>query len=307
MRDWIADNMDELDKRIMADLQDYCRLSYQELSRRYGVSANAIRKRIMNLEATGEISGYAVTLSIGVTGSSQLFGFLTGDGSRDEVEMIEEIGSHPNIIAAAAYSNGIYAFVGEYTVTHEMHDLSSYLRRIKGVVSAEIHPTILPTRPGMELTPLHLRILKVLLEDPRLPVVEIAERSGLTARRVRRLLSQLEENRAVQFKALIELGADTSIPFIALIRWDERAITYAQLIDWLREKYPLTLWENFISATEPVLFLLFAGENLTQVNDMTREIRRHPHVVSVITTISTHHKFFTGYRQKKLQEMVESV
>lgn len=261
----------------------------------------------MNLEATGEISGYAVTLSIGVTRSSQLFGFLTGDGSRDEVELTEEIGSHPNIIAAAAYSNGIYAFVGEYVVAHEMHDLSSYLRRIKGVVSAEIHPTILPTRQGMELTPLHLRILKVLLEDPRLPVVEIAERSGLTARRVRRLLSQLEENRAVQFKALIELGADTSIPFIALIRWDERAITYAQLIDWLREKYPLTLWENFISATEPVLFSLFAGENLTQVNEMTREIRRHPHVVSVITTISTHHKFFIGYRQSKLREMIESV
>ena len=307
MRDWIAEIMDELDKKIMADLQYNCRLTYQELSRRYGVSANAIRKRIMNLEETGEISGYAVTLSIGMTGSSQLFGFLTGDGSRDEMEMIDEIGSHPNIIAAAAYSNGIYAFVGNYKVTHEMHDLSSYLRRIKGVVNAEIHPTIIPTRPGMELSPLHLRILKVLLEDPRLPVVEIAVRSGLTARRVRRLLSQLEESRAVQFNALIELGADTSIPFIALIRWDERATTYEQLIDWLREKYPLTLWENFISAMEPVLFSLFAGENLTQVNEMTREIRKHPHVVSVVTTISTHHKFFTSYRQNKLREMIESV
>ncbi len=261
----------------------------------------------MNLEETGEISGYAVTLSIGVTRSSQLFGFLTGDGSRDEVELTEEIGSHPNVIAAAAYSNGIYAFVGEYEVTHEMHDMSSFLRRIKGVVNAEIHPTIIPTGESMELTPLHLRVLKVLLKDPRLPVVEIAERSGLTARRVRRLLSQLEESRAVQFKALIELGADTSIPFIALIRWDERAINYEQLIDWLRQKYPLALWENFISAMEPVLFSLFVGENLTQVNEMTREIRRHPHVVSVITTISTHHKFFTGYRQTKLREMIESL
>ncbi|MFW9976367.1 MAG: Lrp/AsnC family transcriptional regulator, partial [Candidatus Thorarchaeota archaeon] len=110
--------MDEIDQKLLADLSKNCRLTYQELSRRYGFSANAIRRRIMNLEATGEISGYAVTLSIGVTRSSQLFGFLTGDGSRDEVELTEEIGSHPNIIAAAAYSNGIYAFVGEYVVAH---------------------------------------------------------------------------------------------------------------------------------------------------------------------------------------------
>jgi DNA-binding Lrp family transcriptional regulator len=299
--------MDELDKKILAELKNNCRITYQELSRRYGISANAIRRRVLNLEETGEVSSYVVSLSVGMTGSSQLFGFLTGDGSRDEVEMIDEIGSHPNIIAAAAYSNGIYAFVGNYVTTHEMHDLSSYLRRIKGVLSAEIHPTIIPTGAGMELTPLHLRILKVLIDEPRLPVVDIAERSGLTARRVRRLLEQLEESGTIHFNALIELGADTSIPFIALIRWDESATTYEHMIEWLKEKYPLASWENFISAMEPVLFSLFAGENLTQVNEMTREIRRHPHVVSVITTISTHHKFFTGYRRSKLREMVENV
>jgi DNA-binding Lrp family transcriptional regulator len=307
MRDWIADIMDELDKKILAELQNNCRITYQELSRRYGVSANAIRRRIMNLEETGEISGYAVTLSVGMTGSSQLFGILTGDGSRDEVEIIDEMGLHPNIIAAAAYSNGTYAFVGNYATTQQMHDLSSYLRGIKSILSAEIHPTIIPTGQRMELTPLHLRILKALIQEPRLPVVEIAERSGLTARRVRRLLGQLEESGAVHFNTLIELGADTSIPFIAIIRWDERATTYEHIIEWLKEKYPLASWENFISAMEPVIFSLIAGENLTQVNEMTREIRRHPHVVSVITTISTHHKFFTSYRRSKLREMIENV
>jgi len=299
--------MDELDKKILADLQKNCRLSYQELSRRYGVSANAIRRRVMNLEATGEIAGYSVLLSIAITGSSQLFGFLTGDGSRDEVEMIDEMGSHPNILAAAAYSNGIYAFVGMYDTAQEMHELSSYLRRIKGVLSAEIHPTIISTGMGMELTPLHLRILKVLLPEPRLSVVEIAERSGLTARRVRRLLGQLEESRAVFFNALIELGADRSIPFIARIRWDESKTTYEPIVDWLKEKYPLSSWENFISAIEPVLFSLLAGENLTEVNEMTREIRRYPHVLSVITTISKYHKFYHDVRYIKLKEMIENV
>jgi DNA-binding Lrp family transcriptional regulator len=297
--------LDEIDKQILAALARNCRITYQELSRRHGISANAIRRRIMNLEETGEISSYVVSLSAGMIGSNQIFGYLTSDGSRDEVEMIDQMGSHPNITAAAAYSNGTYAFVANYDTTQEMHELSSFLRNIKSVIDAEIHPTIISLGQKMELTKLHLRILKFLVEDPRLSVVEIANRSGLTARRVRRLLGQLEES-AVHFKALMELGAASSIPFVARIRWNERSTSYEQVIDLLEKKYPLAVWEHFVSATEPILFTLLSGESLTDVNEMTREIRRHPNIESVITSISSSHKFFASARQKKLNEMIEA-
>jgi DNA-binding Lrp family transcriptional regulator len=298
--------LDEIDKQILAALARNCRITYQELSRRHGISANAIRRRIMNLEETGEISSYVVSLSAGMIGSNQIFGYLTSDGSRDEVEMIDQMGSHPNITAAAAYSNGTYAFVANYDTTQEMHELSSFLRNIKSVIDAEIHPTIISLGQKMELTKLHLRILKFLVEDPRLSVVEIANRSGLTARRVRRLLGQLEESGAVHFKALMELGAASSIPFVARIRWNERSTSYEQVIDLLEKKYPLAVWEHFVSATEPILFTLLSGESLTDVNEMTREIRRHPNIESVITSISSSHKFFASARQKKLNEMIEA-
>jgi DNA-binding Lrp family transcriptional regulator len=298
--------LDEIDRQILAALARNCRITYQELSRRHGISANAIRRRIMNLEETGEISSYVVSLSAGMIGSNQIFGYLTSDGSRDEVEMIDQIGSHPNITAAAAYSNGTYAFVANHDTTQEMHELSSFLRNIKSVIDAEIHPTIISPGQKMELTKLHLRILRFLVEDPRLSVVEIANKSGLTARRVRRLLGQLEESRAVHFKALVELGAASSIPFIARIRWNERSTSYERIIDLLEKKYPLAVWEHFVSATEPILFTLLSGESLTDVNEMTREIRRHPDIESVITSISSSHKFFASARHKKLHEMIQA-
>jgi len=290
----------------MAELAKNCRVTYQELSRRYGISANAVRRRVLNLEETGEIAGYYVSLSIGMTGSSQIFGFLTSDGSRDEVEMIDEMGAHPGIAAASAYSNGTYAFVGHYATTQELHDLSSYLRKIKGVQSAEIHTIITPSGQAMQLSPLHLRILKALLHEPRLSIVEVAARSGLTARRVRRILGQLEESGAVQFRALLELGADTSIPFIARIRWDERKTTYTPIIDWLHQKYPLGFWQPFISASEPIVFALFAAEGLTEVNEISREIRRQPHIRSVSTIISIYHKYYTSARIEELRKLIES-
>ena len=55
-----------------------------------------------------------------MVGTSSLFGFLTSDGTRDEIELVDEIGSHQNIIAAAAYSNGTYALVAEYRTSEDL-------------------------------------------------------------------------------------------------------------------------------------------------------------------------------------------
>ena len=299
--------MDEIDKNLIAELQRNCRVSYQQLSRSYGISANAIRRRILNLEETGEIAGYNVYLSPAMIGAEHLFGLLTSDGSRDEVELVDEIGSNANVIAAAAYSNGTFALVAEYRGPEELMKVSSFLRKLDGIIAAELHPILGPYGTHMELLPLHLRILKWLLEEPRISIVELAKKSGLTARRVRRLLDQLEQSGAVRFRALIELGAASSIPFIAKITWDEKQTTYEPILEWIEKTYPLIHWESFISASEPVLYSLLAAENLTQVTNITREIRKHPPVLGVITIISKYHKFFPNYRQNKLREMIDAI
>ncbi len=299
--------MDQIDKKLIAELQKNCRVSYQELSRTYGISANAIRRRILNLEETGEIAGYTVYLSPAMVGADNLFGFLTSDGTRDEIEVVDEIGSHSNIIAASAYSNGTYALVAEYRSPEELLEVSSFLRRLDGIVKAELHPILRDADTEMDLSPLHLRVLKWLVEEPRMSIVEIAKNSGLTARRVRRILDQLEQSGAIKFRALVELGAAEDIPFIEIITWNEKKTTYAPILEWIEKTYPLIHWESFISASEPVMYALLAAENLTEVTRLTREIRKHPSVQSVTTIISTYHKFFPHYRLNRLRAMIDAV
>ncbi len=154
------ESMDELDMKILGDLGSNCRLSYQELSRRYGISANAIRRRVLNLEESGEIGGYSLMLSPTMVGVNRILGLLTADGSRDEVEVMDEIGSHSGVIASASYSNGIYALVGEYTSPEELLDLSSYFRKIESIEKTEVHQTIVPLGTQMELKRMQLRVLK---------------------------------------------------------------------------------------------------------------------------------------------------
>ncbi|MGY5880512.1 MAG: winged helix-turn-helix transcriptional regulator [Candidatus Thorarchaeota archaeon] len=297
--------MDELDKKILGDLSQNCRVSYQELSRRYGISANAIRRRVLNLEESGEISGYSTLLSAEMLGVHRVFGLLTSDGSRDEIEVMDEIGSHAGIIAAASYSNGTYALIGEYRTPEELHKLTSHLRTIDSIENAETHQIIQSYGSPIELSRMHLRVLKPLINEPRLSVVEISNKSGLTARRVRRLLGQLEESGAVHFNALIELGAATSIPFLARVTWDERKTNYQEILEMIKKKYPLAHWETYVSASEPVLYSLITVEGLVQVNEVMIDLRNNDKIESVKALISMFHKFYESITRQTLLDMID--
>ena len=297
--------LDELDRRILIDLQRNCRVSYQELSRKYGISANAIRRRILNLEESGVISGYSISLSPAMTGTDLLFGLLSTDGSRDEMEMVDAIGSRKQIVAAASYTNGIYALVAEYQGPEELQEVGAFLRALDSVVEAELHTIIGGWGPKVNLTKTHLRVLEPLLEDPRLSIVEIAQRTGLTARRVRRLLREFEEHRAIRFSALIELGAASSLPFIVRITWNEKNATHSTISDWLQKDYPLQHWETYACALEPVIYALLFADDITEIIRTVRSIRKNKHVTSVKSLIAGHHKYFASYRYSKLIQMIK--
>jgi len=299
--------LDELDMKIINDLQTNCRTSYQELSRKYGVSANAIRRRILNLEESGVISGYSITLSPAMTNTDSLFALLTTDGSRDEAEMVDEIGSCKYVMAAASYSNGTYALVAEYHGPEELQELGTFLRTLKSVEHVELHTFIRSWGSKMKLTKTHLRVLAPLLEDPRLPIVDVAQKTGLTARRVRRLIGELEEGGALRFTALIELGATTSLPFIARIHWDEKKATYSVIADWLVKEFMLQHRETYVSASEPVIFSLLVAENLTELIETVHSIRQNKHITSVAPMIGIYHKYFSSYRHERLKQMVKEV
>ncbi|MFW9973837.1 MAG: winged helix-turn-helix transcriptional regulator [Candidatus Thorarchaeota archaeon] len=297
--------MDELDKKIVTDLQRNCRISYQELSRKYGISANAIRRRILNMEESGVISGYSIVMSPAMTGTSFLFGLLSTDGSRDEDEMVNAIGSSKYIMAASSYTDGVYALVAEYHGPHELQELSAFLRTLDSVENAELHTIIGTWGEKMNLTKTHLRVLAPLLEDPRLPIVDIAQKTGLTARRVRRLIGELEENNAIRFVSLVELGAATSLPFIIRILWNEKAVTQHTMAEWLEKNYPLKHRETYQSASEPVIYALLVADDITELVETIRSIRRNKHVTSVKALISGHHKYFSSYRREKLIQMAK--
>ncbi|MHA2434199.1 MAG: winged helix-turn-helix transcriptional regulator [Candidatus Thorarchaeota archaeon] len=176
--------MDLIDKGILSDLTKNCRITYQEMSGKYGISANAIRKRILKLEESGVIYRYGTTLSPAMINADHVFGVLYTDGSHDEREFVERIGQNQHINAASSYTGGIYLLIAEFTSMDELHQVSTYLRSFEGVYKVELHTLVIDKGSQVQLGRLALRVLDHLNENPRMPIVELAEKTGLTARMI---------------------------------------------------------------------------------------------------------------------------
>ncbi len=299
--------MDALDKGILVDLTFNCRFTYEELSRKHGISANAIRKRVLRLEESGVIDNYTIFLSPEMARVEQMFGLLQTDGSIDEIELVNRISQNKCIVAASSYTDGTYALVGEYSNTTELMELGTHLRSLESVEHVEMHTVIQKRGSSMEMSRLHLRVLKCLVEDPRMSIIDITEKTGLTARRVRKILQDILESDAIRCSVDVELGAANDIPYLIWLSYDQSSISPTELTSWFRESYPMPLWQIWLSASEPVVICLFAVDTLTELDEITRSIRKHPFINRAKVTISTHHKYFDGPRRRMLLEMIEGI
>lgn len=60
--------MDEIDRQLVAELQDDARLTRSELGKRVGLSPSSVGDRLRRLEETGVITGYRAELEPGALG-----------------------------------------------------------------------------------------------------------------------------------------------------------------------------------------------------------------------------------------------
>ena len=85
-------NMDALDQKILAELQQDGRLTVTELAGRVGLSLSPCHRRLRALEQSGAISGYHAHLdanALGLTFEALVFATMRA-GDRDTVDAFEQ-------------------------------------------------------------------------------------------------------------------------------------------------------------------------------------------------------------------------
>jgi DNA-binding Lrp family transcriptional regulator len=125
----VAD-IDPIDRRIVALMREDARRSFQDIGRRVGLSAPAVKRRVDRLEATGVIRGYTAVVdpaALGWTTRGVVSLFCEGRMSADEVRAA--VSAHPEV--TAAYTLAGQASAALLVIARDTGHLEGALERIR--------------------------------------------------------------------------------------------------------------------------------------------------------------------------------
>ena len=89
--------MDLVDKTIITEISHNCRISYESLSRKTGLSANAVKNRVTALLDNGTISRFAVSLNAAMISAEYFMALVITDGTEDIDEFVKRMGDSPMV------------------------------------------------------------------------------------------------------------------------------------------------------------------------------------------------------------------
>ena len=300
--------MDSIDKQILLALDENCRLSYQSLGERIGLTATAVKKRMEKLVETGVIEEFSVILKPAMMDSDYLVALVFTNGSEDEEEFMDLIGSNPMIIQVGQVVTAVgrlYFLHCEYEGAEGLQSLASFIRTLDSVIDTELHTTLTQRGETLEIKKLHLRVLKYLLKDARMQVSQLSQLTGLTARRVSRAIQEMLDSNAIWFAVRWNLSLGNNTEFYLKIKYDEQISDLEEMDRWFRETFPDEYWFSFCSALEPILFAKFVTEHFRDAEQTARISKSAPFYESVDVLLSYPVKKFPRLGRIELERMIE--
>ena len=298
--------IDSLDKSILNELGSNCRTSYQKISEKYSVSATAVKKRVEKLIQSGIIAEFIIEFNLAMIDGEFFVAVIRTDSSVIEEKFIEILGSNEMISEVGALTDGVFIVFGSYIGSEGLMKIGKFLRTQHSTIDVEIHTLLFPKGQKFRLKNLHLRVLRCLLDDPRMPVTKIAKKTGLAARTVSRAIDEILESQAVRLSIRWNLNAADSITFLSKITWDEGKSDIDSIMQWLRNEFPVEFWEPLISADSPTMFPAFVVESLRDVEKITRKLQQADFVESVVTLIGKPSRSFYDLRRYRLEELLKT-
>ncbi|MHA1961617.1 MAG: winged helix-turn-helix transcriptional regulator [Candidatus Thorarchaeota archaeon] len=297
-----------MDRKLIRMLDSNCRVSYQEMATQAGVSPTAIKRRVEKLVDTGVILGFRVLPSLEMMEADIAFAIIHTDGSEVPEEIVEQIGAtlvFHHVSTIVGTEEGTYFAIGWYIGLAQFSEVGKILRALTGVTRVDMHSMLWPRGASMTLTSLQKRVLRILKDDARMPVPDIAKLTGISARRVRRIVKELQEGGAFRFRIRWNMSTGEKTQFIVGVEYREAEKSGFEVVDWLQDEFEAHFWEPYVSAIEPRVFGNFVVDTLRDVESITQRVRAAPFVQSVTTYVCYSNFKTTRHGKTWLENLLE--
>jgi DNA-binding Lrp family transcriptional regulator len=301
--------LDNIDKRIIFALDQDCRLSYQAIADKIGLTANAAKKRVAKLVESGIIDQFLITPSFAMMNADLVLAIVQTDGTEYQENLIETMGSNLSVVQVSSVAcgmGGLYVVFAAVSGSKALLEFGSQIRKLESVTDVDIHVLLYPKGKKVKLSKTQKTVLRYLVENTRATIVDVAKATGMTARRARRAIDDLNEGEGVEFRVLWNLGIGGLTEVFVKIVWDEKGTTVEEIVQWLHENFPDEFWSPFISAVAPIIFARLVVSEIETAETISRTIRRAPFVDSVASLVLYSNNIFDWPGTVELKKLIDS-
>ena len=126
--DKLSNKLDSVDYRIINLLQDDCRLSYNKIATKIGVSVGTVYNRIKVLESKGLLKGYSLVVESAIVGYSLTAVIFVQAAGEHLVDMEKEVAKFDCVVA-------VYDVTGEFDAVviakfKDRSDLNAFIKHL---------------------------------------------------------------------------------------------------------------------------------------------------------------------------------
>ena len=307
MKLWKNEIMNSADQTILERLKINCRLSLQDLSKITGISANAVKKRIDSLKASGAIDSFTLLLSPLMTDENSVIAILKFETDQREKTLLKILSSNPSVSKVSRLLDGRYIVFGVYFDSEELSSLTMHLRKLPGIRNVEMYSRFLHYWGGkIDLTNSHREILRCLIEDPRMPISDIAKETGLPSNAIKEIIDQMRESEAVLFT--INMSDDVnegSMEVLAKVQWNVGKTSNEHVLGWLQDKFASSHLGEYVSASEPTLFFNFSVKHVHEVDIVSQKTKESGLVTTMEPLILFPGTKFPDPRVRRVGQLLE--
>jgi DNA-binding Lrp family transcriptional regulator len=299
--------IDPIDQIIIERLRNNCRTSLQELARVSGVSANAVIKRIEDLVESGTIEQFLVLLSPQMSNEDTAIAILEFSNEQNERNLLETLNRNPSIYRVYRLLDGRYIVYGIYFGQEELNSLIVHLNTLPGIRNVEMHFKFLHYWGGMiELTSEHRKVLRCLIDNPRISVSSIARVTGLESNKIKELIEHMRASEAVLFTITTSDDLDEkSTEVLAKVQWNVSQTSKEELMNWLQREFGSLRLGECVSAIEPTLFFHFSVNHVREIEIVINKIKEFGLVITIEPLIMFPGIKFSDPRQRRTKTMLQ--
>ncbi|MHA1902432.1 MAG: winged helix-turn-helix transcriptional regulator [Candidatus Thorarchaeota archaeon] len=301
--------MDDIDRTVLSKLCSDCRVTYEYLARKTGLSPNAVKNRVQHLLENGVVHRFSVTIDPGLIDADSFQAILLTDGSEDVDEFVDTLGKSPmvgHISTLASTKGGAYLVWGQYIGTEMLNELGKLLRAPEQVQEVEFHTMYnYRQKRALKFTKMQKKVIRCLIENPRMSISEISQRLESAPKTVRRALREIVDDKKVKLLARPDLASGGLVNTHIRIVWDEKASSLEEVWQWCRTEYPVAFWSGWPSAFEPVFFAEFFVRDLQEAVKISKQVRKADFVKTSVTLVTYSNAKYTYLGEILLKEMLE--